>query len=842
VQRLMIVFAALSAALPVHAAELLALDRSPDGVVLDLPDGSRESIPERVPVSGPWVLVGTVSGVRTWEAPLPVRPRTLFFHRAPDDMAVYKAKVDGDGSRRLRHAAGLEAWGRADSWSFTSKALRVRRAAASGPPGPDEYRVRYTRAVEREQTLNLEESGLEPLEFAFRSVQVDDTTRHGVLLPAPGSATWNVRIPAGGVLDLDTILIPPEAADPVERSDGASLEVAILDEGGRHLLATAVPKLGVARSLRVDLGDWGGRDVQLELRSGPGDDPFLDYVFIADPVIFVPAEAPARVVLVFVDTLRADHLSILGYERETTPGLDAFFADGAVFEQARSIAPWTLPSTRTMITGAIPERWGHVPTLQERFGDAGWATAFLAGNVYLSSNFEMADGWGTHRVINWPNADVQIDRALDFLDENPDRPAFLMLHLMDMHLPYTEPLAYRSRFAGERPEELDAVSFQRGSVVSGAKTMGESGKQYVRDRYDNNLAFVDDQLMRFFEALGPNDTVLLVSDHGEEFWDHGGFEHGHTLHDELLRVPMLWKGPGLTGGRFSEPTSLLDVAPTLATVAGLSTEGMTGLPLQTLVSGEATAEFADRPQAFGRPLYGQRRWGGLDHGQKYVTSKGKDALYDLAADPDEADSQFQIGDDMSSVRASMSEALGQPVRQALRLYPTRNRSKDDLIVEVVVEGGVDGAFVAQDPTMKSEANVVVDGDRVRAVWPGGKNSTREVFIVPTLPVEEAAAGLSWTIAFGSGIHEFGPDKVNVKPFDGSGATLARLQVPRRSVTVTWATVPMFDESATQLAGFDDEVRGELEVLGYVDAKDEGAEETPKKDGDPSLDPDAATPH
>ena len=815
----------LSALLVILASPALAgdprpLDRMPDAV-LELPERSREDVPERVPVSGPWRLVGTVSGVRTWEAPLPVRPRTLFFHKPVDDLAVF-ASDEGDGSRKLKHASGVSDWDEVGTWAFTSRALRVRRAVEDGPPGPDTYTVRYTRAVEREAALNLGLSGQEPAAFAFRSVQIDDTTRQGVLLPAPARATWTITVPDGAVLDLDAALLPPEAADPALRSDGAELVVAVTADGERQTLLRAEPELARFGRHRVDLSAYAGQEVRLELETDPAGSVDLDYVFVADPTVHVPVEEPPRVVLVFVDTLRADHLSVYGYGRETTPGLDAWFGAGAVFEQGRSIAPWTLPSARTMVTGALPEAWGQVQRLPDRFAEAGWATAFLAGNVYLSSNFEMADGWGTHRVINWPNADVQVDRALDYLAAHEDRPVFLMLHLMDMHLPYTEPPSYRNRFAGEAPKQLPAYSFHRSTVVKAARKIGDAGKQYVVDRYDNNLAFVDDQLMRFLDELGPRDTVLLVSDHGEEFWDHGGFEHGHTLYDELLRVPMLWRGPGSGTGRHAEPVSLLDVAPTLATAAGLSTDGMSGWPLQDLVSGERTAEFAGRPQAFGRPLYGMRRWGVLHEGSKYTTHLGTDARFDLRTDPGEQDDRFVLGEDTTAALEAMATALGAPVRKALRLMPSKG--SDELILELTVDGGVDAAFAAQDPRMRSKATVSVDGDRVRVVWAAGQAAQREVYVVPSLPVEEAALGLSGQLLSDRGIADFASDIASEAAADGRSRTFARIPGKGRTVSVSYVTVPVFPQDATQLQGFDDESKGALQVLGYVETDEEASDD------------------
>jgi len=128
----------LSALLVILASPALAgdprpLDRMPDAV-LELPERSREDVPERVPVSGPWRLVGTVSGVRTWEAPLPVRPRTLFFHKPVDDLAVF-ASDEGDGSRKLKHASGVSDWDEVGTWALPVGPCGFVARWRTGPPG-----------------------------------------------------------------------------------------------------------------------------------------------------------------------------------------------------------------------------------------------------------------------------------------------------------------------------------------------------------------------------------------------------------------------------------------------------------------------------------------------------------------------------------------------------------------------------------------------------------------------------------------------------------------------------------------------------------------------------------
>jgi len=509
-------------------------------------------------------------------------------------------------------------------------------------------------------------------------------------------------------------------------------------------------------------------------------------------------------------------MSVYGYDRPTTPKLDAWAEDAAIFEQARSIAPWTLPSARTMVTGVHPEWWGQVGTLQGALASEGWATGFFAGNIYLSSNFEMALDWGEHRCVNSPMAEEQINHALNFLSEHPDRAVLLQVHLMDMHLGYTEPRRYRYLFAGDAPPELPDEIFIRNDVLRAARQMGESGMQYVRDRYDNNLRYIDDELARLFEVLDEEDTVLVLSDHGEEFWDHGDFEHGHTLYDELLRIPMILRSPGINSGRYEVPVSMLDVAPTLAQAGGVVLNDAQGWPLQSLVDGSREAEFVARPQAFGRPLYGNRAWGSLSGNTKYISRAGKEYQFELGDDPLE---QTNLFEDRQAATAAMAAALDTDVSVVWRLTASRSQQQNDLIATLHVPGGIENAWVGEDPTRKSASTVSWDGEVLTVTWEGGKRGTREIFVLPRAPVVDVSGSLSMTVATGN--HEAtAAFREPLATPDGRGRVLMQASVNNRTVKVRYAVVPQPYQGASGINAMSAESCAALLALGYVDTCDE----------------------
>ncbi|MFZ5478444.1 MAG: sulfatase [Myxococcota bacterium] len=786
-----------SAALAAPATAAVGLARLPF-VELTLPVVARPEAGTDIPIRGPFRLVSAVGGVRSYEAPLPIRPRALFYESPPEGMVLLTSQ-----GARLRYAAGEDAPGRAGTWAVTADALTVRLDADAPRPGAGALIFRYPAAQTREDALWPGDA--EPETFAVRSVQIDDVTRQGVYLPAPATAAWDVAVPEGGVLGFDLGLVPPEVDDGVA-SDGADVRVTVDgEEVARARAGEAFTRVEVA------LGEHAGRTVRLALHTEDGD-PTRDHVLIAGPAVYVPSDAPKRVLLVFVDTLRRDHVGLYGHDRDTSPKIDAWAKDAVVFDEARSVAPWTLPSARAALSGLQPEHWASATPLPQRLGEHGFATGAFVGNVYLSSNFEMADGWDEHGCVNWPYGELEVDRALDFLDRHRDRDALLMVHLMDMHLPYKEPRRYRGLFAGDPPAGLGEY-FTRNPLLSAAKKNKEAVKRYVLDRYDQNLRYVDDEVARLLAAVGDDAVVVLFADHGEEFFDHGDLEHGHSLYDELLRIPFVVKAPGARAARHDAPVSLLDLAPTVLDLLGLDAEGFHGRSLAPLVRGEPVpADLAGRALAFGRPLYGQEQWGSLAGRVKYTTHKGREAIFDLAGDPGEHQN-LRNTTDPAPARLAMAAGLGRAVRQAVRLSPKGGGGTWDVVLEV--PGGIETAWAADDPTNKASANVVVRENRAHASFDAGRGAHREVFVVPK--GDDPVAALTGAVVH---LARASSPRVPLEllPFDGRGEPLAQISQGGRHFEVNWASVPL--PAGEAVSGFDPELAEQLKAMGYMEDRED----------------------
>jgi len=785
---------------------------------------SKKAVPsEWISLDGHWDKAGkSAKGMHKWSTKIPIRPRGLFFHSAQPGMKL----VDRSGRELV-----YDRFGRSDKpyWSHNKTKITVYfpdKTAAK--PQPGDFRFTYPKALEREARLNYASSGMDSMEaFVRAEVHNEWETRNGLLLPAPSTVSWKVKIPKDGRFLFIPGLVEPEVVDD-QPSDGVTL---VVDVDGTEVHRQAL-KIKQYDQQSIDLSAYADQDVNLRVRMMAGATTRFDYAFLGQPILASRRSNPRRVVLIFVDTLRPDHMSLYGYERDTTLKLDAFAKGAVVFDNARSVAPWTLPSTRTVLTGMQPEHYAKTPTLQERLGEQGFATAMIAGNVYLSSNFDMARDWGLHTVGMWPRAEEVTDAAVEWLDQRQGHDAMLLVHYMDPHLPYVEPKQYRFMYAGEAQgglrEEFHLTDVRK------ANTRAPETRQYIQDRYDNNIRYATDQIDRILSKLDDDDVVVFFADHGEEFWDHGGFEHGHSLFDELLHVPLAIKGPGISGGRDGSPVSLLDITPTVLDLLGLPSDGLHGKSLVGVMSKDPAAleELASRNLAFGRPLYGASRWGVLSGTDKWTTHADSEELYDLSADPLEKTNLLRgkRAATGAEFRQKFGQALGQEMGEGYRLrgsHFSKGRPDSEMISILKIPGGAKAAWVEHDPLLKSKAEVKIiagsDADYVVAVWHRHYRGGAIIWAIPEKPLEEVTHGLELCGEM-SGLQRVG--KVAKSAPAGLGGRrnghLALLSFDRRSVTMTAGTSPIPNPDLEDVGGTDAEVNDLLVAMGYeVDDREDG---------------------
>ncbi|MCB9915079.1 MAG: sulfatase [Planctomycetes bacterium] len=365
------------------------------------------------------------------------------------------------------------------------------------------------------------------------------------------------------------------------------------------------------------------------------------------------------VVVVLVDTLRRDALGCYGRAGADTPRIDRLAAEGVRFDQAISASGWTLPSVASLLTGTWPtlhKATGKLtrmtpitedlPVAAEVFHQAGWGTLAYVNAAFLSPLLGLNRGFDVFDHVHAFNkeirrADATVDAALGGIAERPGQDLFVLVHLFDAHLDYDAPAPYTYEFTGGRTEPAAPLSMQA------CRALGDHPAQadvdHVRGLYQGEVAFVDRAVGRLVDGLRElgrwdRTTLVLTADHGEEFWDHHGFEHGHTLYDELIRVPLVVRLPGgVDGGRVvADQVRVLDVMPTLFELEGLEAPvSFAGRSLKPLLDGAA-----DEPRiAFSQgTLYGSDKLSWRTAQYQLIQDRAPDAakpfeLYDWTVDP-----------------------------------------------------------------------------------------------------------------------------------------------------------------------------------------------------------------
>ncbi len=398
-------------------------------------------------------------------------------------------------------------------------------------------------------------------------------------------------------------------------------------------------------------------------------------------------ERPTNVLLIVVDTLRADHLGLYGYSRPTSPHLDRRAGSGVVFERAFATSPWTVPSFASMLTGLPPSAhgagfeiepeaplWdrtaidGSAVGLAQRLKRRGFETVAFLSNAFLEPRFGLDKGFDAYNMYERKKgADHAIDAALNWLAGRGDRPFFMLLHFMEPHAPYAPPEPFRGRFTGET-EFRKVLPLKERRKRAAEYT--EDDRRYFAGRYDEEIAALDDRLERLFEGLGErwSDTlVVFVADHGEELLDHGGFDHGHTMMQELLHVPLVMWSPALSPRRVDAPVSVADLSPTILDALGLdaSPPGVPGSGRS--IWGLATGEEPGRQRALiaETTLYGAERKSVIRWPHKLVLepATGWRRLVDLEKDPDElrdlAADRPELADELEGVLRRYMAAVGE---------------------------------------------------------------------------------------------------------------------------------------------------------------------------------------
>jgi arylsulfatase A-like enzyme len=392
-----------------------------------------------------------------------------------------------------------------------------------------------------------------------------------------------------------------------------------------------------------------------------------------------------NILLIILDTQRADHLSSYGYHRPTTPYLDSLAAEGVLFERAFAQSSWTLPSHASLFTGRLMHEHGagngtvrildnRFPTLAERLSAEGYATAgFVANTFWAARHTGLARGFAHYEDFYGTTGDAlqrmtlvrELQRFTEFLgavdirgrkraphinreflrwaDRIGDRPFFAFLNYMDVHAPYLPPDGYEGRFGPVHPE-FRPKRLEVGNQTSQPISAGE--RTHRIDRYDESLRYLDyhvGQLLAELDrrAILDRTLVIVTSDHGELFGEHGFVEHGKSLYRQETHVPLIIRYPAQVGGgiRISTRVSSIRLAATVAELLHLSDSPFPGRSLLEDVGRDSAASLITelgRTRVRGTPAADgwvrslvRGRWHFI------LLQSGQHELYDLDADPEE---------------------------------------------------------------------------------------------------------------------------------------------------------------------------------------------------------------
>jgi arylsulfatase A-like enzyme len=425
-----------------------------------------------------------------------------------------------------------------------------------------------------------------------------------------------------------------------------------------------------------------------------------------------PGRGERRPNLLFlaIDTLRADRLGCQGNPRGLTPNLDALAAGGVRFADARAHAPWTLPSFATIFSGLLPPQHGaggyadhyfglrsEVRTWPECFAEAGYRTAAIVNVDFLGSEFGLLQGFDERDArfsednARGRDARATTDAALAFLDRRDAQPFALFVHYFDAHAEYRPPAEYRARFADARDAASEEFRFgsreQIAAWRSGAAAPDPDGVARAEKLYDGEVAFVDAQIGRLLGGLRAaglegQTLVVLTADHGEEFLDHGGVEHGHSLHQELLHVPLLVSWPGRLAPQVeSRPVGLVGLARTLCRLCGVEPAAAFSRA-DVLLEPDASARL-EAGFAFGN--FWGNPWTGLCDGEwswiSVPVAGAPDAqrLYDRRLDPrEQRDLHVEQPAQAARLRAGVEELRARAQRENWRNGPPARLSDETL--------------------------------------------------------------------------------------------------------------------------------------------------------------------
>ncbi len=452
-----------------------------------------------------------------------------------------------------------------------------------------------------------------------RKLKLGGTELNVIFSPPKSVYSFDVDLPESCVLDFGIGIVRDKNSEKLaqdEEGKGANFMIIVSSSDRKRTVFQQYLKPPPQEESRtvsyskfsVDLPR--SKDIQLTLITEGGDQNFS---FWFNPVLYQKGKNDHNIILISVDTLRADHLGCYGYDRETSPNIDSLATDSTLFANVYASSPWTLPSHVAMLTSlhGYHHQVYHddekmdptLVTLADLLRQNHYFCSAFVGGGFVSAVYGFSKGFDTYNegaggVFSQRSAEILYENVSEWLDQNAkDRNFFLFLHTYQPHDPYACPDPYKGMFL---PEEAKWRHVNLLGYLDGKpnifKKLTEAERQNAISLYDAEIRYTDEKLIgplvQKLKDTGLYDKTMIVftSDHGEEFYDHSSWGHGHQLYDESLKVPLIIKFPESEhrGIRSDTIVSLVDVMPTILEETGIDYSQLTldGQSLIPVLKGE----------------------------------------------------------------------------------------------------------------------------------------------------------------------------------------------------------------------------------------------------------------
>ncbi|MFQ6081746.1 MAG: sulfatase [Candidatus Aminicenantia bacterium] len=417
-----------------------------------------------------------------------------------------------------------------------------------------------------------------------RKLKIGGTELNTLFAPPKSLFKFEVKLPKNGILEFGYGVLTSSKQTYFSQVE---FEIILVEKNKTNYLfkKTITTKENKIFPLRkIDLSYLKGKKVHLYLLT-KGTKKVQSFWF--NPVIYQPRKENKNLILISIDTLRADHLGCYGYQRKTSPNIDLLAKDSVLFTKTFASSPWTLPSHLSMMTSlnTINHKVYYknqklspsIITLADILRENNYFCSAYTGGGFISGIYGFSKGFDNYNenvggVFHRDSAERVFKAASSWLNKNKDKKFFLFLHTYQPHDPYFSPYPFNLMFLNEKAKRryinLKGVLGGNAGIF---KPLSAEERQNIIDLYDGEIRYTDECLIKPLInelkrlKLYHQTMIIFTSDHGEEFYDHGGWTHGHSLYSESIRVPLIIKFPQskFKGKKIKDITRLIDIMPTV---------------------------------------------------------------------------------------------------------------------------------------------------------------------------------------------------------------------------------------------------------------------------------------